>query len=202
MLLRRMLDETEFLSPHGVRALSKAHEAKPYVLEVGGATFSIGYEPGEGTTHSFGGNSNWRGPVWMPINMLLVDSLREFQRYYGDDFEVECPTGSGTMMSLREVANVLRDRLVTLFLRGADGKRAFLGDDTLSQTDPEFRDHILFHEYFHGDTGRGLGASHQTGWTGCVALLLAGPDSAWAKTTAQHPQATGDAPPAGKARAT
>ena len=189
MLLRRMLDEAEFLSPHGVRALSKAHEAAPYVLQVNGARFSIGYEPGEGTSHAFGGNSNWRGPVWMPVNILLVDSLREFHRYYGDDFRVESPVGSGATMSLREVADMLATRLTGLFLRGPDGRRAFLGDDTLSQTDPEFRDHLLFHEYFHGDTGRGLGAAHQTGWTGCVALLLAGPDSAWAKTTAQHPPA-------------
>ncbi len=202
MLLRRMLDEKEFLSPHGVRALSKAHEAEPYVLHVGGATFSIGYEPGEGSTHAFGGNSNWRGPVWMPINILLIDSLREFQRYYGDEFQVECPVGSGTMVSLQQVADMLSQRLTTLFLRGPDGRRAFLGDDALSQTDPEFRDHLLFHEYFHGDTGRGLGASHQTGWTGCIALLLAGPDSAWAKTTAQHPQAADGAAPPGKATAT
>ncbi len=193
MLLRRMLDTSEFLSPYGVRALSKFHEAQPYVLHVGSSQFSIGYEPGEGVSHAFGGNSNWRGPVWMPVNILLVDSLREFHRYYGDDFRVECPVGSGMMMSLKEVAEMLASRLKGLFLRGADGRRPFLGDDDLSQSDPEFRDHMLFHEYFHGDTGRGLGASHQTGWTGCIALLLAGPDSAWAKTTAQHPHATASA---------
>ena len=153
MLLRRMLDPAEFLSPHGVRALSKVHEGKPYVLEVGGARFSIGYEPGEGTSHAFGGNSNWRGPVWMPVNILLVDSLREFYRYYGDDFLVECPVGSGQSASLKQVADQLAERLKALFLRGADGRRPFLGDDALSQTDPEFRDHLLFHEYFHGDTG-------------------------------------------------
>ena len=155
----------------------------------GGARFSIGYEPGEGTSHAFGGNSNWRGPVWMPVNILLVDSLKEFYRYYGDDFLVECPVGSGQAASLKQVADELAGRLKALFLRGADGRRPFLGDDALSQTDPEFRDHMLFHEYFHGDTGRGLGAAHQTGWTGCIALLLAGPQSAWAKTTAHHPAA-------------
>ncbi len=190
MLLRRMLDPAEFLSPHGVRALSKAHEAHPYVLQVNGRSFSIGYEPGEGTTRSFGGNSNWRGPVWMPVNILLVDSLREFHRYYGDDFQVECPAGSGRLASLRDVADELAARLKTLFLRGADGRRACFGDDEIAQTDPHFRDNLVFNEYFHGDTGRGLGAAHQTGWTGCIALLLAGPDSAWGKTTAQHPQAT------------
>ena len=190
MLLRQMLDEAEFLSPYGVRALSKYHQAHPYVLTVNGSSFSIGYEPGEGISHAFGGNSNWRGPVWMPVNILLVDSLREFHRYYGDDFTVECPVGSGQMQSLEQVAAMLSDRLKALFLRGADGRRPFLGDDTLSQSDPEFRDHLLFHEYFHGDTGRGLGASHQTGWTGCIALLLAGPTSVWAKTTAAMPSAT------------
>jgi hypothetical protein len=190
MLLRQMLDEAEFLSPYGVRALSKYHEANPYVLAVNGEKYSIGYEPGEGTTHAFGGNSNWRGPVWMPVNILLVDSLREFHRYYGDDFRVECPVGSGQMMSLKDVANMLAGRLKSLFLRGADGRRPFLGDDALSQSDPDFRDNLLFHEYFHGDTGRGLGAAHQTGWTGCIALLLAGPDSVWGKTTAEMPSAT------------
>ena len=190
MLLRRMLDPAEFLSPHGIRALSKVHEAHPYVLQVNGRSFSIGYEPGEGTSRSFGGNSNWRGPVWMPVNILLVDSLREFQRYYGDDFQVECPVGSGQMVPLREVADQLAERLKSLFLRDAQGRRACFGDDEIAQSDPHFQDNLVFNEYFHGDTGRGLGAAHQTGWTGCIALLLAGADSPWAKTTAQHPQAT------------
>ncbi len=182
MLLERMLDEKEFLSPHGVRAMSRYHADHPYVLQHDGMTFSIGYEPGEGTTAAFGGNSNWRGPVWMPVNILLVDSLREFHNYYGNDFVVECPVGSGQMRNLDQVADMLMTRLTTLFLRGSDGRRPLLGDDELSQTDPHFRDHLLFHEYFHGDTGRGLGASHQTGWTGCIALLLAGPNSAWQST--------------------
>ena len=194
MLLRRMLDEDEFLSPYGVRALSKYHGEHPYKLSIGGADFSIGYEPGEGSTHAFGGNSNWRGPVWMPINILLIDSLREFQRYYGDDFVVECPTHSGRYIPLREVADELAARLTRLFLRGVDGRRPALGDDPISQVDPEFRDHLLFHEYFHGETGRGLGASHQTGWSGSIALLLSGPESPWRVVTAQHPQATVAAP--------
>ena len=195
MLLKRMLDESEFLSPFGVRSLSKYHAEHPYMLDVGGNHFSIGYEPGEGTTHAFGGNSNWRGPVWMPINILLIDSLREFHRYYGDDFVVECPSGSSTTLPLRLVADELSRRVTQLFLRDGSGRRPILGDDELSQTDPQFRDHLLFNEYFHGDTGRGLGAAHQTGWTGCVALLLAGPESPWRVVTAQHPQPTA-APPA------
>ncbi len=171
-LLARMLDEAEFLSDHGVRAVSRYHVAHPYVLEHGGQSFSIGYVPGESNANIFGGNSNWRGPVWMPINYMLVDALYEFQRYYGDDFRVECPTGSGRFLSLSEIAAELGRRLTRLFLRGADGRRPVLGDDARLQHDPRFRDHIPFHEYFHGDTGRGLGASHQTGWTGLVALLL------------------------------
>jgi len=188
-LLRRVLDEAEFLSPHGVRALSKVHREHPYVLEHGGERFTIGYEPGEGTTAAFGGNSNWRGPVWMPVNILLVDSLREFHRYYGDDFRVECPTGSGVLCSLEEVAEMLSRRLVGLFLKDADGRRPIHGADEQAQTDPHFRDNVLFHEYFHGDTGRGLGASHQTGWTGCVALLLSPANSPWRQTSAGLPSA-------------
>jgi len=171
-LLRRMLDETEFLSPYGIRALSRIHAANPYVLEHAGNRFSVGYVPGESETGLFGGNSNWRGPVWMPVNYLLVESLREFHRYYGDGFKVEHPVGSGRMLSLREVADALSYRLAGLFLRGADGRRPALGDHPLVKNDPAFRDHVLFYEYFHGDTGRGVGASHQTGWTGLVALLL------------------------------
>ena len=171
-LLRRMLDEAEFLSPFGVRALSRFHAANPYVFEHAGNRFSVGYVPGESETGLFGGNSNWRGPVWLPVNYLLVESLREFHRYYGEDFKVECPVGSGQLLSLREVADAMSHRLAALFLRGADGRRPAMGDHPLLQTDPAFRDHVLFYEYFHGDTGRGVGASHQTGWTGLVALLL------------------------------
>jgi hypothetical protein len=190
MLLRRMLDEREFLSPFGVRALSKVHEEHPYVLELGGARFSIGYEPGEGSTAAFGGNSNWRGPIWMPVNILLIDALREFHHYYGDDFKVECPVGSGQYASLSEVADMLNRRLVSLFLKDANGRRAIHGDDELSQNSVYFADQILFHEYFHGDTGRGLGASHQTGWTGCVALLLSPLSGPWRKSGAGLPLTT------------
>ena len=164
-LLLRMLDETEFLSDHGVRSLSKAFHAKPYEWKQNEQSFSIGYVPGEGTSRAFGGNSNWRGPVWMPVNVLLIDSLREFHRYYGDDFRVECPVGSGTMLSLAEVADELSARLCRLFLLGPDGRRPAMGDN---QEDGM----VLFHEYFHGDTGRGLGAAHQTGWTAAVVFLL------------------------------
>jgi hypothetical protein len=171
-LLRRMLDETEFLSDHGVRSVSKAHEQHPYVFEHAGQKFSIGYVPGESTTELFGGNSNWRGPVWMPVNYLIIEALLEHHQYYGDDFKVECPVGSGSYMNLQEVARELATRLSRLFLRDAKGRRPVLGQNARLQTDPAFRDLVLFHEYFHGDTGRGLGASHQTGWTGLVALLL------------------------------
>jgi hypothetical protein len=171
-LLRRMLDETEFLSPFGVRAVSRFHAANPYVFEHAGNRFRIGYVPGESESGLFGGNSNWRGPVWMPVNYLLVESLREFHRYYGDDFTVEYPVGSGQFLSLRQVADALSCRLSQLFLRGADGNRPSMGGHALMQHNPAFHDHLLFHEYFHGDTGRGVGASHQTGWTGLVALLL------------------------------
>jgi hypothetical protein len=172
-LLLRMLDETEFLSDHGVRALSRAHLEHPYVFVHDGVDYSVDYEPAESHSHLFGGNSNWRGPVWMPVNYLLVDSLREFDLYYGPDFCVECPIGSGNKLSLAQVADELSKRLCRLFLRGADGRRPSLGDHALLQEDPAFRDNLLFNEYFHGDTGEGLGASHQTGWTALVALLLA-----------------------------
>ncbi len=172
-LLRRMLDETEFLSNHGVRALSRAHLAVPYVFVHDGVDYSIDYEPAESRSHLFGGNSNWRGPVWMPVNFMLVDSLREFNRYYGPDFLVECPTGSGVMKNLAQIADELSARLCRLFLRGADGSRPALGDNPVIRNDSGFRDNLLFHEYFHGDTGQGLGASHQTGWTALVAVLIA-----------------------------
>ena len=172
-LLARMLDETEFLSPYGIRSLSRHHRDRPYRLEVGGAVHTVSYQPGESDTGMFGGNSNWRGPVWMPINYLIVESLQKFHAYYGDDFLVECPTGSGVMLTLRQVADELSARLRRLFLPGDGGNRPSLGPDARFRDDPHFRDHLLFHEYFHGDDGRGLGASHQTGWTGLVAMLLA-----------------------------
>ncbi|MBZ5707726.1 MGH1-like glycoside hydrolase domain-containing protein [Nannocystis pusilla] len=170
-LLRRMLDPNEFLSDHGVRSLSKVHATQPYRLHIDDTTLSIGYEPGESRTGLFGGNSNWRGPVWFPINYLLIEALQKFHHYYSDDFRVECPTGSGNYMSIREIADELSRRLTSIFLPDARGRRPYAGDDP-RQHDPHWRDHLLFHEYFNGDTGQGLGASHQTGWTALVAKLL------------------------------
>ncbi len=171
-LLRRMLDEAEFLSPYGVRALSRYHQDHPYTLTCHGATFSVAYRPGESDSDLFGGNSNWRGPVWMPVNYLLIESLQKFHHYYGDDFKVECPTGSGRFLTIEQIAEELSRRLTRLFLRDENGRRPIFGDSARLQTDPHFRDYLLFHEYFDGDTGLGLGASHQTGWTGLIAKLL------------------------------
>jgi len=171
-VLRVMLDESEFLSQHGIRALSKHHENDPYVLQVNGETHRVDYEPGESSNGLFGGNSNWRGPVWFPVNYLLIESLQRFHHYYGDDLKVECPTGSGRLMNLWEVSQELSRRLSHLFLRNGDGKRPVFGENEKMQQDPYFRDHLLFYEYFHGDDGHGVGASHQTGWTGLVAKLL------------------------------
>lgn len=171
-LLRRMLDETEFLSDHGVRALSRHHLENPYTFWVGETAHTVTYTPAESDSGLFGGNSNWRGPIWFPVNFLIIESLQKFHHYYGDGFEVECPTGSGTMMNLDEVAAELARRLCRIFLRGEDGRRPVFGRDEKLQSCSEFRDYVLFHEYFHGDDGRGVGASHQTGWTGVVAKLL------------------------------
>ena len=170
-LLRRMLDPGEFLSDFGVRSMSKHHATHPYELTTEGQTMRVGYEPAESQTGLFGGNSNWRGPIWFPINYLLIESLQKFHHYYGDDFLVECPTGSGHKITLRQIADELSRRLTRMFMRGEDGRRPFAGDDPHDQA-AHTRDHVLFHEYFHGDTGRGLGAAHQTGWTGLVAKLL------------------------------
>ncbi len=171
-LLRRMLDESEFLSDYGVRALSKVHEAEPFVLQHNGDRFCVKYLPAESDSRVFGGNSNWRGPIWMPVNFLLIESLHEFHRYYGNDFRVEYPTGSGVKLSLAEIADELGRRLTRLFLKDKEGVRPVMGAYPALQADPRSQDLVLFHEYFHGDTGRGVGASHQTGWTGLVALLL------------------------------
>ncbi len=171
-LLRRALDEAEFLSAFGVRSLSKHHAEHPFVFSSNGTQYSVDYEPGESTTGLFGGNSNWRGPIWMPANYLLIHSLCEFQRYYGDDFKVEFPVGSGSLVTLSEIAANLSNRLASIYLRGKDGRRPALGTSGLQQHDPHFRDHLLFNEYYHGETGAGLGASHQTGWSGLIALLL------------------------------
>lgn len=172
-LLRRMLNEADFLSDFGVRGLSKFHEKNPYVFGCCGSEMTVGYQPAESDSALFGGNSNWRGPIWMPVNHLIIESLRTFHSFYGDDFRVECPTGSGCLLSLGDIAEELARRLTGLFLRTADGRRPVFGDCEKMQHDPHFRDHVLFYEYFHGDSGRGMGASHQTGWTALVASLLA-----------------------------
>ena len=171
-ILARMLDEQRFLGPHGIRSISRWHLDHPYVLNVAGAEYRVQYEPAESSTRMFGGNSNWRGPVWFPINVLVSRALLQHYRYYGDELKVECPTGSGTLMTLAEVAQELSRRLVATFLRGSEGRRPVYGGTAMFQDDPHWRDLILFYEYFHGDNGAGLGASHQTGWTGLVARLI------------------------------
>jgi hypothetical protein len=171
-VLKYMLDEQEFLSPHGIRALSRFHQDHPYVLHMNGMEHRVDYEPADSTTGLFGGNSNWRGPVWFPVNFLLIESLQKFHHYLGDDFLVECPTGSGKMLTLWEVAEELSHRLTRIFLRARDGRRPLYGGAERFQTDPHWRDLILFYEYFHGDNGAGIGASHQTGWTGLLAKLM------------------------------
>jgi hypothetical protein len=157
-----------------VRALSRHHLDHPYVFEASGRKYTVKYQPAESDSGLFGGNSNWRGPVWMPMNYLLVESLRRFHSYYGDDFKVECPTGSGVYLTIAQVADELSRRLTRLFLRDPQtDQRPVLGYHPKLQSDPHFRDHVLFHEYFDGETGRGVGASHQTGWTGLVSMLIA-----------------------------
>jgi hypothetical protein len=170
-LLSRMLDEDEFLGPHGIRSVSRWHLEHPYRFSVDGHDYTVGYLPAESDTGMFGGNSNWRGPVWFPINIILLRALLNIYAYMGDDFKVECPTGSGRLMNLYEVAREISDRLTGIFLRGADGRRPVHGGQPVLQNDPHWRDLLLFYEYFHGDNGAGIGASHQTGWTGTVALL-------------------------------
>jgi hypothetical protein len=171
-LLRRMLDPEEFLSDFGVRALSRHHERDPYVFRHGHDELSVRYRPAESDTGLFGGNSNWRGPIWFPVNYLIIESLQRFHHYYGDDFRVECPTGSGRFLSIDEVATELSERLTRIFLANCSGERPVFAHHPMLQRDPAFRDYLLFYEYFHGDTGRGVGACHQTGWTGLVAKLL------------------------------
>jgi hypothetical protein len=171
-ILSRMLDENEFLSPYGIRALSRYHAEHPYVVQVEGHEYRVNYLPAESDTGMFGGNSNWRGPVWMPVNALLIRALMSFYLYYGNDFKVECPTGSGNLMNLFEVSREIANRLERIFLRDQSGRRPVYGGSEKFQTDPQWKDYILFFEYFHGDNGAGLGASHQTGWTGLVAKLI------------------------------
>jgi len=171
-VLQHLLDESEFLSPYGIRSLSKYHEQHPYTFHAGGQANTVAYWPAESRNGLFGGNSNWRGPVWFPVNYLIIESLQKFHHYYGDDFKVEYPTGSGQRHTLWEIAAELSRRLTHLFLRDEKGRRPFNGGADLFHRDPHFRDLILFHEYFHGETGAGLGASHQTGWTGLIAKLI------------------------------
>ena len=171
-ILSRMLDENEFLSPYGIRALSRYHAEHPYVFSVQGQEYRVNYLPAESDTGMFGGNSNWRGPIWMPVNALLIRALLSYYLYYGDNFKIECPTGSGSLMNLFEVAREIANRLTWIFLRDEAGRRPVFGGTEKFQNDPYWRDNLLFYEYFHGDNGAGLGASHQTGWTGLVAPLI------------------------------
>ena len=171
-MLERLLNESEFLSEGGIRALSKYHKGHPYSVDIEGTTYSIQYEPGDSTSDFFGGNSNWRGPVWFPVNYLLVEALREYHKYMEAGYSVEYPTGSGQRADFSEIADDITRRLVSIFLDDGHGRRPVYGDQAKFQTDPVWHQLVPFHEYFHGDTGAGLGASHQTGWTGLVADLI------------------------------
>jgi hypothetical protein len=171
-ILHKMLNEKEFFSPYGIRSLSKDHKENPYTLRINGSELSVSYVPGESESDMFGGNSNWRGPIWFPINYLIIESLKKFDFYYGGEFPIECPTGSGKYVTLDLIARELSLRNISLFMKDKDGRRPIYGNNEKMQNDPHFKDYILFYEYFHGDNGRGLGASHQTGWTGLVAELI------------------------------
>ena len=171
-VLAKMLDENEFLSPYGIRSLSRYHADHPYVIQAGGQEYRVSYLPAESDTGMFGGNSNWRGPIWMPVNALIIRALLQYYLYYGDDFTVECPTGSGRQMTLYQVAEEIARRLGNIFLKDQDGRRPVYGGTEKFQEDPHWRDCLLFYEYFHGDNGAGLGASHQTGWTGVIARTM------------------------------
>ena len=181
-MLETMLDEDRFLSPYGIRSLSRWHLEHPYIFDVQSNEYKVQYMPAESNTAMFGGNSNWRGPVWFPVNLLIVRVLIQLYAYYGDDFKIECPTGSGVKMNLFEVSREIARRLIRTFLRDRNGRRPVYGGSEKFQTDPRWRDYILFYEYFHGDNGAGLGASHQTGWTGVVARLI----QMYGHLTAEH----------------
>ena len=185
-ILTRVLDEKEFLSPHGLRSVSQFHKENPATLTMDGVTYSVDYEPAESRTGLFGGNSNWRGPVWFPLNYLIIESLQKFDFYYGDHFKVECPTGSGDFKTLWEVGTEISQRLISVFARDESGKRPVFGGTELFQNDPLWKDLIPFHEYFHGDNGAGLGASHQTGWTALVAKLIQQSGSRRPRTSASE----------------
>jgi hypothetical protein len=171
-VLSRMLDEKEFLSPYGIRSLSLYHADHPYSVNVEGHEYKVAYLPGESDTGMFGGNSNWRGPIWMPVNALIIRALVQYHAYYGDNFKIECPTGSENQMNLYQVAENISNRLCGIFLKNKQGERAVFGGSKKFQQDPNWKDNILFYEYFHGDNGAGIGASHQTGWTGVIARLM------------------------------
>jgi hypothetical protein len=171
-VLAKMLDEHEFLGPYGLRSISRYHDEHPYVISAGGQVSQVAYLPAESDSGLFGGNSNWRGPVWMPVNVLVIRALMRYYAYYGDAFTIECPTGSGRQMNLGQVAEDLTRRLTAIFLKDAEGRRPVYGGTRKFQEDPNWRDYLSFHEYFHGDNGAGLGASHQTGWTGVIARLM------------------------------
>ncbi|HEY5748003.1 MAG TPA: glucosidase [Chryseolinea sp.] len=195
-ILTRMLDENEFLSPYGIRSISKFHEKNPYVLHVDGQEYRVDYLPAESNTGMFGGNSNWRGPIWFPINTLIIRALQQFYLYHGDNFRIECPTGSGKMMNLFEVSKEIADRLTHIFTRDSDGNRPVFGGSPKFQKDPHWRDNLLFYEYFHGDNGAGLGASHQTGWTGAIGKIIQLYGIVDAKHSLQMGKKTGFATPA------
>jgi len=171
-VLAKMLDENEFLSDFGIRSLSRFHADHPYVIQAGGQEYRVSYLPAESDTGMFGGNSNWRGPIWMPVNALVIRALMQYHTYYGDEFTVECPTGSGRQMNLYQVAEEIGRRLTNIFLKDKSGRRPVYGGAREFQEDPHWRDCLLFYEYFHGDNGAGLGASHQTGWTGAIARIM------------------------------
>jgi hypothetical protein len=181
-ILAKMLDENEFLSQNGLRSLSRYHADHPYVFNAGGQEYRVSYLPAESDTGMFGGNSNWRGPIWMPVNALIIRALLQYYAYYGNDFTVECPTGSGRLMNLYQVAEEIARRLANIFLKDKHGRRPVYGGSRKFQDDSHWRDYLLFYEYFHGDNGAGLGASHQTGWTGIVARSL----HLFATTTAEQ----------------
>jgi hypothetical protein len=171
-LLKRMLDPDAFLSDYGIRGVSRFHREHPFTFPLDGQALGVDYEPAESRSHLFGGNSNWRGPIWFPVNFLIIESLQKFHYYYGDDFKIECPTGSGNLITIDQVAEELTNRLAHIFLKDGQGRRQVYALYPKLQQDPQFRDYINFYEYFDGDTGRGVGASHQTGWTGIIAKLL------------------------------
>ena len=172
-VLSYMLDEKEFLSPYGIRSLSKFYKKDSCIFNTDGVEHRVDFDPGESSTHLFGGNSNWRGPIWFPVNYLLIEALERYHHFYGDTFQIQCPTGSSRIMNLQQVANELGARLASIFLPDATGRRPCHGDDARFASDPHWRDLVLFHEYFHGETGRGLGANHQTGWTALVIRYIA-----------------------------